>query len=98
MLEQSKCLLCGNDNAAREGADAGNRYLYHCDVDYCGQYEISRRAMRRLNEQASKAPLIMAIREKLITYRQRGDIPEIFYDDAGILTVRSLDMARRGVT
>jgi len=41
------CFLCGQDSTYRH-TDAANRRAYNCSNPDCGEYEISTRAMRRL--------------------------------------------------
>ncbi|MEW6168718.1 MAG: hypothetical protein AB1651_13620 [Pseudomonadota bacterium] len=49
---EESCYLCGNP-ARVVNTDYANRRWYTCSADDCGEYEISRRAMRHL-EQASE--------------------------------------------
>ena len=41
------CFLCGAEAACTD-TDAGNRTFYQCTNPQCGDYEISRAAMRRM--------------------------------------------------
>jgi len=44
---ESECFLCGSDAVYRE-TDYANRRFYSCKNQECGEYEISRTAMKRL--------------------------------------------------
>jgi len=45
------CFLCGSDATSRD-TDYGNRRFFVCSNEACGEYEISRSAMKRLEGNA----------------------------------------------
>ena len=44
---EARCFLCGHEAIYKE-TDYGNRRYYSCSNPICGEYEISRTAMHRL--------------------------------------------------
>jgi ssDNA-binding Zn-finger/Zn-ribbon topoisomerase 1 len=72
-VTDTTCFLCGSPAVATD-TDRGNRKLYRCSNSDCGDYEISRTAMRRLENSAGhKADLV----ERVHSYRGSGKLLEI---------------------
>lgn len=56
--ELSHCFLCGAE-ARSTDTDAGNRKFFLCTNPQCGDYEISTRAMRRMEDNHSHKQVAM---------------------------------------
>jgi hypothetical protein len=72
----TSCFLCGSESSCRD-TDAGNRKFYQCSNQDCGDYEISRTAMKRMEQSPGHKQQAM---RQAKAYRGTDDTLEIFVD------------------
>jgi hypothetical protein len=80
-MNNAPCVLC-NAPARTEETDHGNRTYFACTNPRCGDYEISKRAARDLEDNADRKE---ALCERVSGANQQGQVVEIFIAADGAL-------------
>lgn len=88
-LIEGECLLCGGKARYNDSIDYGNRRLYICDEINCGDYEIPKSLIRRIENSTT---MRVDFQQRAMECRNGGKVLEIIEDSKGILNPKCKDV------